>query len=137
MRRSAGFTLLEVMIATAISAIGIVALLELFSGTTRLVGAATSQTDAIVVARSVMDALVWQADLDNADVTSGVYGRYRWRAELFDYEPQIGGTEDEEQQPEEVQEDYELKEIVVTVSWDTAAGEKSIVLDTARIMEHF
>jgi hypothetical protein len=125
------------MIATAISAIGIVALLELFSGTTRLVGRATSQTDAIVVARSVMDALVWQGDLDRADGTSGVYGRYRWQAEVFDYEPQIVGAAEEEQGLEAVQEDFELKEIVVTVAWDTPAGEQSIVLDTARIMEHF
>jgi prepilin-type N-terminal cleavage/methylation domain-containing protein len=136
-RRSSGFTLLEVMIATAISAIGIVALLELFSGTTRLVGRATSQTDALVVARSVMDALVWQADLDRADGTGGIYGRYRWQAEVFDYETQLVGAEDGEQELEPVQEDYELKEIVVTVSWDTPAGEQSIVLDTARIMEHF
>lgn len=136
MRRSSGFTLLEVMIATAISAIGIVALLELFSGTTRLVGRATSQAEALVVARSVIDALVWQADLDRGDGTAGVYGRYRWQAEIFDYEPQFVAAA-EEQDLEPVQEDYELKEIVVTVAWDTPAGEQSIVLDTARIMEHF
>jgi prepilin-type N-terminal cleavage/methylation domain-containing protein len=138
-KRSSGFTLFEVMIATAVASISIVALLELFSGTARLVGIAGAQTDAMVVARSVMDATLWQPDLDQADQLSGEHGSYRWRIEIFDFESQLGLIEGErrEQELEPLQEDYELKEIVVTVTWDSAAGEQSVVLESARVMEAF
>jgi prepilin-type N-terminal cleavage/methylation domain-containing protein len=51
-----GFTLLEVMIAVSIAAIGIVSLLELFGGSMRLARAASDQTKAIVIASSVRAA---------------------------------------------------------------------------------
>lgn len=136
-RVQAGFTLVEVMIATAIAAIGIVSLLELFSGSTRLVGVSAEQTEALIVARSIMDAALWQADVDESDQSSGSYGNYRWEIEVYELEPQLGQVEGEEQEPETLSEDFELKEIRVRVSWPTPSGDRSIQLETARVMESF
>jgi prepilin-type N-terminal cleavage/methylation domain-containing protein len=135
---SAGFTLLEVMIATSIASVGIVSLLELFSGSSRLVGASAEQTEAVVVARSIMDAALWQSDLDAGDESDGSFGKYRWRIEIFDMDPQLGGAEEERGELKESSEDYELKEILVSVFWETPGGvERSLVLNSARIMEQF
>ena len=137
-RAAAGFTLLEVMIATAISAVGIVSLLELFSGSTRLVGASAEQTEAVIVARSIMDAALWQSDLDASDAANGAYGKYRFSIEIFDLEPQLGGVAEPGQELENISDDYELKEILVTVVWQTPGGvERSIELNSARLMEQF
>jgi prepilin-type N-terminal cleavage/methylation domain-containing protein len=137
-RAIAGFTLLEVMIATAISAVGIVSLLELFSGSTRLVGASAEQTEAVIVARSIMDAALWQSDLDASDEANGHSGKYRWRIEIFDYDAQLGVTAESEMGLEKESEDYELKEILVSVAWQTPGGrERSIELNSVRLMEQF
>jgi hypothetical protein len=126
------------MIATAISAVGIVSLLELFSGSTRLVGASAEQTEAVIVARSIMDAALWQSDLDARDQADGAYGKYRFQIEIFDLEPQFAGATEPGQELEGLSEDYELKEILVTVSWQTPGGvERSIELNSARLMEQF
>ena len=53
-----GFTLLEVVIAAAVMAVGVAAALELFTGSLRLAGASTRQTDALVLARSLIDEMV-------------------------------------------------------------------------------
>jgi len=137
-KAAAGFTLLEVIIATSIAAIGIVSLLELFSGSTRLVGASAEQTEALIIARSIMDAALWQSDLDAGDEDRGSFGRYSYSIQIFDMEPQIGGAEEQEQEIENESDDYELKEIVVNVSWLTPGGvERGISLNSARIMEQF
>ena len=135
---SGGFTLLEVVIATSIAAIGIVSLLQLFSGSARLVGASAEQTEAVVVARSIMDAALWQTDLDATDESAGAFGNYRWRIEILDYEPQLGGIAEAEQELENVSDDYQLKEIVVSVYWETPGGvERSVVMNSARLMEQY
>jgi type II secretion system protein I len=134
-RTQRGFTLLEVLIATSIAAVGIVAVLELFAGSTRLAGNSSEQTLAISVARSVMDQALWQGDLDSQSL-SGEFDKYRWSLTVEPVEPQLGSGEEEER-PNESQ-DYELKRIVVTVDWPSLGGrEKSLTLESARIMEAF
>ena len=50
-----GFTLLEIMIALSILAVGLVAVLELFAGSLRLTGKASHRTQAVIHAQNVMD----------------------------------------------------------------------------------
>lgn len=130
-----GFTLLEVLVASSIAAIGIVTVLELFAGSSRLAGAATRQSEATITARAVMDQALWQADLDNGLIQDR-WGEYAWTLEVRPIEPQFGSTEENPRENESVE--YELKEVVVTVRWNVSGGaEKSITLNSARIMEQF
>lgn len=130
-----GFTLLEVLIATAIAAVGIVSVLELFSGSTRLAGISSEQTLAISVGRAVMDQALWQGDLDDQTVT-GQFDKFNWTLAVDGVEPELGRGEEEERENES--QDYELKRIVVTVNWAALGGrEKSVVLESARVMEAF
>ncbi len=137
-RSERGFTLMEVLIATSVAAIGIVAALELFSGSTRLAGASTDQTQALVIGRSVMDQVLWRIDIEDG-TESGELDEYRWTREVVTLEPSLGrGDTDELGEKDEESEDFELKGVSVVVSWTNAGGvDKEIRLSSARIMEKF
>lgn len=133
-----GFTLMEVLIATSVAAIGIVAALELFSGSTRLAGASTDQTRALVIARSVMDQVLWRIDIEDG-TESGEVDEYHWTREIVTIEPSLGRSDtDELGERDEESEDFELKGVAVIVSWTNAGGvDKEVRLSSARIMEKF
>jgi prepilin-type N-terminal cleavage/methylation domain-containing protein len=134
MRRHAAFTLLEVMIAVSISAIGIVSLLELFAGSVRLAGVSAKQTEALVLARALVDQQLWKADLEDVD-EQGSEGDYQWRVVVAPTDPQFVLGENGE--PENPSDDYELKRIDVVVGWTTPRGEQNVHLSTARLTELF
>ena len=138
MRSERGFTLMEVLIATSVAAIGIVAALELFSGSTRLAGASVDQTRALVIARSVMDQALRRIDIEDGSET-GEVEEYRWNRDVVTLDATLGrGDEDDLGEEEEESEDFELKGVSVVVSWTNAGGiDKEVRLSSARIMEKF
>ena len=135
-----GFTLIEVLVATSVAAIGIVAVLELFSGSTRLAGAAVDQTQALAIGRSVMDQALWRVDLDEG-TERGDVEEYHWTREVLPLEPSLGRSDKDDShlgKKDEESDDFELKEILVVVTWKNAGGiEKEIRLSSARLMEKF
>jgi general secretion pathway protein I len=133
-RAQRGFTLLEVMIAVSIAAIGIVSLLELFGGSMRLARAAYDQTNAIVVASSIMDSVLWKPELPEGD-TAGDEGQYHWIMSVKPVDPELGSTEDEPL--EDISDSYELYEIAIEVSWGQSDTPKQITLRSRRLMERF
>ncbi|RMF21747.1 MAG: prepilin-type N-terminal cleavage/methylation domain-containing protein [Deltaproteobacteria bacterium] len=135
MRKSAGFTLLEVLIAVSVAAIGIVGVLELFSGSSHLARASVRQTDALVLARGVMDETLWRSDLEDG-AESGSEGPFRWHVEVEPYEPRLGAPEGEETR-ENVSNDYELKRVRVRVEWGPPSSPQSVELVSLRVMELF
>jgi prepilin-type N-terminal cleavage/methylation domain-containing protein len=136
---SRGFTLVEVLVATSVAAIGIVTVLELFSGSTRLAGATVDQTQALAIARSVMDQALWHVDLDEG-TERGDVEEYHWTREVLPLEASLGRSDDDDGlgKKDEESDDFELKEILVVVSWKNAGGiDKEIRLSSARLMEKF
>jgi len=133
-----GFTLMEVLIATSVAAIGIVAALEVFSGSTRLAGASTDQTQALVIGRSVMDQVLWRIDIEDG-TESGELDEYRWTREVVTLEPSLGRSDTDDLGEKDAEsEDFELKGVSVVVSWTNAGGvDKELRLSSARIMEKF
>jgi type II secretion system protein I len=134
-----GFTLMEVLIATSVAAIAVVAALELFSGSTRLAGAATDQTKALVIARSVMDQALWRVDLE-VGTERGKVDQFQWYREVVKWTPRLawveGGGDLGEQEKES--DDFELRGVLVVVSWTNPGGiDKEVSLSSARIMEKF
>jgi general secretion pathway protein I len=132
--RQRGFTLLEVMLAVAIAAIGIVSLLELFGGSMRLARISAEQTRAVVLASSLMDQALWRAELPERDFT-GEEGDYRWSITIKAVDPQLASTEDEPLQ--DISDDYELYEVSVLVQWGNSDPPKAITLKSERVMEKF
>ena len=82
-----------------------------------------------------MDQALWQSDLDDR-TQSGSFERFDWTLSVRPMQPQLGSGEEVERETES--EDYELKRVSVTVAWESLGGNrKSIVLESARIMEAF
>jgi general secretion pathway protein I len=133
MRRQRGFTLLEVMIATAIMAVGIVGALELFSGSLRLAGNADRQSAATVLARSLVDEELWRDVLED-NQRSGTEGGFAWTVTTHPVDRELIGRREQEQ-PElhDVADEVGLWLIEAEVSWESPAGRKALALETARI----
>jgi prepilin-type N-terminal cleavage/methylation domain-containing protein len=128
-----GFTLLEVMIATAIMAVGIVGALELFSGSLRLAGNADRQSAATVLARSLVDEELWRDVLED-NQRDGTEGGFAWRVVTHPIDRELIGREERDQaETHDVAEEMGLWLIEAQVSWESPTGRKSLALETARI----
>ncbi|MFQ5352866.1 MAG: prepilin-type N-terminal cleavage/methylation domain-containing protein, partial [Candidatus Binatia bacterium] len=127
MRNSRGFSLLEVIVATAVMAVALVACLELFTGSIRVSATASHQTEAMVLAGALADETLWRVDLDPGE-ERGREGDYDWSVVVSAMDPQLGsvdgGTRDG------VTDDYELRHVEVTVSWKSISGPKSLAAST-------
>lgn len=112
MRGNRGFTLLEAVVALAIFAAGILALLELFSGSLRLSAGAGDLSAAQVYASQRMEEALLAPD-PVAGVERGEFGeRYRWEMETSVIPTGEGSR-------------YREVRIRVTVRWTDGADERS------------
>jgi len=127
-----GFTLLEVMIATAIMAMGIVGALELFSGSLRLAGDAERQSRATVLARSLVDEELWRDVLEDGE-RSGTEDRFSWSVATHPIDRELVGRDEDQGELHDVTGELGLWRIEAEVRWEAPAGQKSLVLETARI----
>ena len=104
MKRQAGFTLLEVLVATTIMAIAITALLSNLSTSMRTAGRLTQHDRAAMLARAKMDELMLDPRLPHSVVLEGAFDAAQtgwqqsgWRAAVrpFEMPPSAGpGTPD-------------------------------------------
>lgn len=120
-RRTArgGFTLLEVVVALAIFAAGILAVLELFSGSLRLSEGARDVSAAQIYASQRMEEALL-APNPVPGVERGTFGeKYRWETNTTF-------------QPPEEESPYQEVRIRVFVRWDDGAQERSVDLDASR-----
>ena len=89
--------------------------------------------------RTVMDQALWRVDVDEGTERGDVED-YHCTREVLPLDPALGRTSDKDGLGEQDEEshDYELKEILVIVSWKNAGGvDKEIRLSSARLMEKF
>ncbi len=116
---TAGFTLLEVVIALAIFAAGIFAVLDLFSGSLRLSEGARDVSAAQVYASQRMEEALL-APKSAPGVQGGEFGeKYRWETRTT-FEPQ------EEDSP------YQEVRIEVVIRWNDGPQERSVDLTARR-----
>ena len=83
LRENTGFTLIETLVATMILAIGIVTILQLFSGGLRSVTASEKYTRAIFHAREKMNEILIADSLAEGTVEGVFDDGYQWRADIF------------------------------------------------------
>lgn len=114
-----GFTLLEVVIALAIFAAGVLAVIDLFAGSLRLSEGARDMSAAQVYASQRMEEALLAPDLVPG-VEHGAFGdKYRWEART---------TEG----PMEEELPFREMHIQVIVRWDDGAAERSVDLSARR-----
>ena len=148
-----GFTLLEVMVAMAILGIGLVTVIQLYSGTLRTVELSGYYTQAVQLARMKLSETellpgltegVWNGEFEPKDLfqsSSGLdlaeFPDYRWEVRVEPYEPpedliSLPAKED----PKPVEENpIRMYRLVSTVSW--GAGENAHQLSLATLRTGF
>ncbi|MEW5803539.1 MAG: prepilin-type N-terminal cleavage/methylation domain-containing protein [bacterium] len=143
-RRTQGFTLLEVMIAVAILAVGLVTLFRLFSGSLRSTKISADYSKAVMGARMKMDealGYVYLEDYEESMEKQGEFGTgeensflegYRWQ--VRDEEYIIPDLEEEwSKHNGSLEKKYQLRKITIRVSWKSGENDKSVELVSVKM----
>ena len=128
MPRSAGFTLLEVVVALAIAAIALVGLFQAGSGGLFAVDTAARVQEAVQRAQSHLAAVGRDAALVEGDFTDEDGGGYRWRLRVRPVTtrqvPAAAGNANATET---------LFDVEVAISWPGHSGDRAVVLKTLRL----
>jgi general secretion pathway protein I len=120
-RTEHGFTLLEVIVALAILGIGFALAMELLAAGVRSAKASEDYTQAVLLARQKMAEVAVTRNLTGSAETGEFGGGFRWASE-------VQPLEQEEELP------GRLYSVQVRVTWPSRRGEKSVNLQTLRMM---
>jgi prepilin-type N-terminal cleavage/methylation domain-containing protein len=119
-----GFSLLEVLVATALVGLVLVALLQLLSASWRAQEASAGQVQALMVAERVLGEYVGAREL-KAGHYGGSQGRFAYRVNLYPQYEVIYPSQGKK---------LTCFLIQVTVSWEDRGQAKSTGLETARVV---
>lgn len=129
-RSRAGFTLLEVMIALSIVAIGIVRCLQAFTGSLDVQDRASRQTRAVLYARAAMDALLFEPEIKNHQETRPPSREgFILHVEVRD----AGRDEGIDRRTFDTESEFGLRYLQVDVTWQDARGQKTYTLKSMRV----
>ena len=132
LRTPRGFTLLEIMVALAILATGIVTVLELFGGSLRLGGKASHRTQAVIYAQNVMDRVLAKERLEDGEDSGEFPGGYRWQARVQEVHPPEEEAKRLQSNRQQATDFFHLKDIEVGVFWSEGVGQQSYLLRSLR-----
>src|ERR1700746_433097 len=125
--QSDGFTLLEVVVALAISAVALVGLFQAGSGGLFAVDTAARVQEAVQRAQSPLAAVGRDAALTQGDFTDDDGDGYRWRLTVRPVMSRqvlaVGGSTTATET---------LFDVEVAISWPGRSGDRSVVLKTLR-----
>lgn len=125
-RRDAGFTLLEVIVATALAALGLVALFQAGSAGLLTVGTATRLEMAVDRAQSHLAEFADTGVVVSGESEGDDGDGYHWRLTARPIASQSAQASDQAAPPS-------LYHIAVTISWGAGHHRRSIQLETERI----
>lgn len=123
-RSSEGFSLLEVIVALAIMAVGFVTVLQLFSGSIRSVGLSEQYLKAVTLGNSKFNQL--ELTGFNTDELSGVFDgdeTYRWELNLQPHDSPLNNPA----------EKIELSEVILKILWNDSGTERDIELASIQL----
>jgi prepilin-type N-terminal cleavage/methylation domain-containing protein len=128
-RRTAGFTLLEIAVALAVLGVGVVTCLQMFGGSLRIQDRAMRQSRAVLHARAAMDALLFQPEVtdhtEERTTAEGLGTRILVR--------HAGPEEGVDKRALEFQSDFGLRYLQVDVTWQDGTGTKTYTLKSLRM----
>lgn len=123
---SAGFTLLEVVVAMTIVGIGVVTLLEIFSTGLRLGSRSSAATEAITYGRQAMDEILLRRKIEEGAQQGSLNERTRWKLGI---EPVR-----EPSDTLSLSSAWELKEITLDMRVTDAGRDRTVELRTYRLV---
>ena len=121
-----GFTLMETLVAISVLAIAMVVVLQLFSGGLKAGKASEDYTRGVFYAREKMEEMLLKTPLEECVLEGQCNETYRWETQVT---PVVLPEEEAEKIP------LRVMEIVVRVLWNQGLREKSIQVQTTRILE--
>ena len=124
-----GFTLLEVLVAMAILSIGLIVIIELFSGGLRLGRTAEEYTKAVGHARMKLEEISLAKSLEEG-IEEGEFDReYRWQVEVKKVDLLPPGRETSYQPP------VALYWVRIEVLWKSGTRERTTALESYRVLK--
>ncbi|NKI35073.1 type II secretion system protein [Wenzhouxiangella sp. XN79A] len=130
-RRSGGFTLIEVMAAFAIFAVLFGVMLQILSTSMSNTRRSSDFTQAALLAQSQLDMIGIEALPEPGRYGGDYDDRYSWEMEIEPYLIQDERAVNYEELP------IDLYHIVLTVSWGSGRGERSARFETLRAVDRF
>jgi len=124
----AGFTLIEVVVAMAILGIGLIVIIELFSGGLRLARTSVEYTQAVNYARMKMEEMGVRQTMEEGSEEGEFDNTFRWRVETnkLDILPVQTGTD--------YKPPVDLFRVKVNVFWKSGSKERSTQIESYKII---
>ena len=119
-----GFSLLEVIVALAIMAMGFVTVSQLFSGSIRSIGLSEQYLKATTLAHSKLGEL--EINNYNSPEFKGTFineKNYHWELEISPYNSELNNTKN----------NIQLSEVILNVHWADANKIRNIKLNTLKV----
>ena len=130
-----GFTLIEVLVAMTLMAVGLVTLIELFSGSLSLALYSRIYTTATFLANQKMGEALLSKETPSLSGSFEIpYDDFNYNVEITTQELSVGSTEDSFFSEEKLTPNPGLKKIKVTISWEEGHRERKFNLETMQAM---
>ncbi len=127
--RQRGFTLIEMLAAFVVFALGFAVMMDVASSGMRNARRAAEQTEAALLVQSLMDVAGIDAKIE-PEVSSGKFDRkYRWDMQVSEWEPPADAARFETTAP------LEMYRIEVVVRWGSGDTERSSKFVTVRAVQ--
>ena len=114
LRRAAGFTLVEVLLAFVVFAISFTVVLEILSGSMRNTMRARENTEVALLAQSLMDQVGLDIPLEAGTGSDGDFGDYHWQLDIYPFD---GRSENSHSLDLSELTGIDLLEVECVISW--------------------
>ena len=138
-QRSAGFTLLEVMLAFVIFALSFATVLEIMAGSMRSVRRASDDTEVALLAQSLMDLVGTEIPVEEGEYSDTGMDRYNWQMNITLYDAfgesdTQGKTETIGLSTQELADNsgIELYRVDLYLDWETGRRQRELHFSTIR-----
>ena len=123
---NSGFTLIEIMVAMAIVAIGITVVIEVFAGGLRLAGKSQEYSRAAFYGRQLLEEVCLKQEIAEGSEQGVFEGDFTWQYDIRPHEVLL--EEGDEKR------NFSLKTytIAVTVFWAGGSKQKKLTLETRK-----
>lgn len=124
-KHSAGFSLIEVLVALTILAISFGVIFEIFSGGLRRVNDGSQGFKAMLQAETLMNDLGHNLPIREGAQQGTTDLGYKWQIDIKPYEPDMGDVDVESPLGE-------LYDISITVRWQSGLRERQVTIHSLR-----
>lgn len=127
--RQRGFTLVEMLAAFVVFALGFGVMMEITSGSLRNARRAAEQTQAVLWAQSLLDAAGVDQKLEPGAKSGKFDDKYRWEMQVNEWEPPADASQFDTQAP------VKMFQIELVVRWGRGDDARSSRFVTVRAMQ--